>query len=187
MTRVYRRILLLILALCLAAPAAGAAESQGTFEVRIKDHREAIGDFSQLNLTIGELLISPKPGLKFWQSSWKGLAAAPEAIDLTKYFGKNSVQIFRGSLNTGAFDAIHLKLKEISGLLKKGQRSTKIKNTVGPIKLPFEIRPQGETTIVLDLVVLDMSDHPPRSYELAIKGYELYTNGKLVDKVPPGP
>ena len=187
MNSIHRGILPLILALCLAAPAAGAAASQGTFEVRIKDHREAIGDFSQLTVTIGEILISPKPGLKFWQSGWKGLAAAPEAIDLTKYVGKTSARIFRGSLNTGAFDAIHLKLKEVSGLLKKSQRSAKIKNTVGPIKLPFEIRAQAETTIVLDLVVLDMSDHPPRAYELGIKGYELYTNGKLVDKVPPGP
>ena len=187
MNSIHSGILLLILALGLAAPAAGAAESQGTFEVRIKDHREAIGDFSQLTLTVSEILISPKPGLKFWQSGWKGLATAPEAIDLTKYVGKSSARIFRGSLNTGAFDAIHLKLKEVSGLLKKGQRSTKIKNTVGPIKLPFEIRPQGETTIVLDLVVLDMSDHPPQGYELGVKGYELYTNGKLVDKVPPGP
>jgi hypothetical protein len=34
---------------------------------------------------------------------------------------------------------------------------------------------------------MDMSDHPPLGYELAIRGYELYDNGKLVDKVPPGP
>ena len=163
MTSIYSRILFLISVICLAAPAAGAAESQGTFEVRIN------------------------PGLMFWQSGWKALAAAPESIDLTKYVGKNSARIFRGSLNTGAFDAIHLKLKEIVGLLKKGQRSAKIKNTIGPLKLPFEIRAQSETMMVLDLVVLDMSDHPPRGYELGVRGYELYTNGKLVDKVPPGP
>jgi hypothetical protein len=184
---VHRRLLPLILALSLAASVAGAAKTQGIFEVRIKDHREAIGDFAQLKLTVGELLISPKPGLKFWQSGWKSLPAAPEVIDLTQYVGKNSARIFRGNINSGSFDAIHLKLKEVSGLLKKGQRSTKIKNTVGPIKLSFEIRPQGETMIVLDLVVLDMSDHPPQGYELGLKGYELYTNGKLVDKVPPGP
>lgn len=185
MNSIATRILPFVLALSLAA-SAGAAENQGNFEVRIKDHREAIGDFSQLNVTIGDLLISPKPGFKFWQSGWKSLGATPEIIDLTKYAGKNSAGIFRGTLNTGAFDAIHLKLKEISGLVKKGQRNTKIKNTVGPIKLPFEIRPQGETIIVLDLVVLDISDHPPGGYELGLKGYELYTNGKLVDKVPPG-
>ena len=187
MTRTHSRILLLISVFCLAARVAGAAEIQGTLEVRIKDHREAIGDFSQLLVTVDQLLISPKPGLKFWQTGWKGLAATPESIDLTKYAGKNSALIFRGSLSTGAFDAIHLKLKEIIGLLKKSQRSAKIKNTVGPIKLPFEIRGQSETTIVLDLVVTDMSDHPPRGYELEVRGYELYTNGKLVDKVPPGP
>jgi hypothetical protein len=31
-----------------------------------------------------------------------------------------------------------------------------------------------------------MSDHPPRGYELSIKGYELFVNGRSVDKVPPG-
>jgi len=187
MTRTHSRILLLIYVFCLAARGAGAAEIQGTFEVRIKDHREAIGDFSQLLVTIDQLLISPKPGLKFWQTGWKGLAATPESIDLTKYVGKSSALIFRGSLNTGAFDAIHLKLKEIIGLLKKSPRSATIKNTVGPIKLPFEIHPHSETLIVLDLVVMDVSDHPPQGYELGVRGYELYTNGKLVDKVPPGP
>ena len=186
MTTIYSRILLLILVFCLAAPLAGAAESQGILEVRIKDHREAIGDFAKLTLTIGEILISPKPGLKFWRSSWKSLAAAPQSIDLTQYVGKNSVGVFRGNIDTGSFDAVHLNLKEVNGILKKGQRKPQIKNTVGPIKLPFEVRAQGETKIVLDLVVMDMSDHPPRGYELAVKGYELYANGKLVDRIPPG-
>jgi hypothetical protein len=39
---------------------------------------------------------------------------------------------------------------------------------------------------VLDLVVLDMSDHPAPGYQLNLAGYELYTNGKLIDKIPPG-
>src|SRR5262249_43386833 len=92
MSSMNRQLLALILAICFA-PAVEAAETQGTFEVRIKDHREAIGDFSQLNLTVGELLISPKPGFKFWQSGWKSLPAAPEVIDLTKYVGNNSLRI----------------------------------------------------------------------------------------------
>jgi hypothetical protein len=186
MTGIYAWALRLIGAVLLAAPLAEAAENQGILEVRIKDHREAIGDFGKLTLTIGEILISPKPGLKFWQSSWKSLAAAPESIDLTQYVGKNSVGVFRGPIDPGSFDAIHLKLRAVAGLLKKSQRKAQIKNTVGPIQLPFEVRAHEETKIVLDLVVMDMSDHPPRSYELAVKGYELYTNGKLVDKIPPG-
>jgi len=177
----------LVLALCLAMPATAAQPSQGMLEVRLKDHREAIGDFAKLTVTVGELLVSPRPGLKFWQRGWKSLGGAPETVDLTQYIGKSSARIFRGSVNAGAFDAIHLKLKDVSGILKKGQRGAPIRNTVGPIKFPFEIRAQGETLIVLDLVVMDMSDHPPQGYELGVRGYELYANGKLVDKVPPGP
>jgi hypothetical protein len=186
MPRIYRRILCLILFLGLAASPAGAAENHGILEIHIKDHREAIGDFEKLTVTIEEILISPKPGLKFWQISWKSLPAALESIDLTRYADKNSALVYRGSLGAGSFDAIHLKLNAVTGVLKKSRRQAQIRNTVGPIKLPFEVRARGETKVVLDLVVMDMSDHPPRGYELAIKGYELYTNGQLVDKIPPG-
>lgn len=180
-------VLGVVLALCLAMPATAAAPNQGVLEVRLKDHREAIGDFARLTVTVGEILISPRPGLMFWQSGWNSLAVAAETVDLTKYVGKNSARIFRGSLNPGSFDAVNLKLKAVNGILKKSQRDAPVKNTVGPIKVPFEIRAQGETLIILDLVVMDMSDHPPRGYELAVRGYEIYADGKLVDKVPPGP
>jgi hypothetical protein len=176
----------LLIGLLFVVPTA-ADSREGVLEVRVKDHREAIGDFSRLTVTLGEILVSPKPGLKFWQLGWKSLPVAPTVVDLTRYVGKDSARIFRGSLDPGAFDAIHLKLKNVTGLLKKGQRDAPVKNTVGPIKFPFEIRPGSETIIILDLVVIDMSDHPPQGYELAIRGYELFDNGKLVDKVPPGP
>ncbi|MGH7816587.1 MAG: hypothetical protein ACREOR_04290, partial [Candidatus Binatia bacterium] len=61
-----------------------------------------------------------------------------------------------------------------------------IKNAIGPVKLSFDVRRRNETSLIIDLVVTDFSDHPRRGYELAIKGYELYTNGKLVEKIPPG-
>jgi Domain of unknown function (DUF4382) len=169
----------------LAAPVVAAADRQGLLQVRIKDHREAIGDFSKLSLTIAEILISVKPGLKFWQSQWKSLAPNTPAIDLTQYIGGKSTAIFKGSLEPGSFDAVHLKLKDITATLKLGQRNAPIKNLIGSLKLPFRIQAGSETTIVLDLVVLDLKDHPPRGYELGIRGYELYTDGKLIDKVPP--
>jgi hypothetical protein len=159
--------------------------SQGVLEVRLKDHREAIGDFAKLTVTVGDILVSPKPGLKFWQSGWKSLAVAAEAVDLTQYIGKNSCSDFRGSVR-----GLQRHPPEAQGSQRcpqKSQRGAPIKNTVGPIKFSFEIRAQSETIIVLDLVVMDMSDHPPRGYELGVRGYEIYTNGKLLDKVPPGP
>jgi len=171
----------------IAAPGLSTGNEQGILEVRVKDHREAIGDFSKLILNFEAILVSPRPGLKFWQTGWTSLAPAVDSLDLTKYIGKQSAIVFRGSVAAGSFDAIHLKVKTIEGTLKKNSRSTNLKNKIGPIKLAFETSARGETVIILDLVVLDMSDHPPSGYELNVQGYELYTNGKLVDKIPPGP
>ena len=123
MTRIYNRILVLILTLSLAPAAYAAGEDQGSLEVRIKDHREAIGDFSKLTLTFTEILISPKPGLKFWQSGWKSLTPTFQSIDLTKYVGKNSARVYQDKLAPGSFDAINLRLKQIEAILKPKQRS----------------------------------------------------------------
>ena len=185
MKRHYLAIFALLLS-AIAAPGLSNGNEQGILEVRIKDHREAIGDFSKLILNFEAILVSPRPGFKFWQTGWTSLAPAVASLDLTKYVGKQSASVFRGSVAAGSFDAIHLKIKTIEATLKKNPRSTNIKNKIGPIKLAFETSTRGDTVIVLDLVVLDMSDHPPAGYELNLKGYELYTNGKLVEKVPPG-
>lgn len=166
------------------APALALAE--GVLEIRLKDHREAIGDFTSLMLTLDKIAISPKPGLKFWRSGWQPLTLSTDTIDLTKYVGKQTVQVFHGRLADGSFDGIDLKLKKIAGTLKNSKRTPKIKNSVTAIKLPFHIASNQTTSIVLDLVVLDMSDHPPQDYELGIKGWEHYRNGKLVEKLPPG-
>ena len=178
-------IFLLTLAVTSVAPGFARGE-EGTLEVRVKDHREAIGDFSKVMLNVERILVSPRPGLQFWRTEWKPLAPTMPSLDLTNYTGKQSAAIFRGSIPAGFYDAIHLKIKSVAATLKKTARSAAVKNKVGPIKLAFDISVRGETVIILDLVVLDMSDHPPAGYELNVHGYELYTNGKLVGKIPPG-
>ena len=178
---------LILLLPCVLTPYSVAAQSDsGTLEVRIKDHRDAIGDFSKFNIVIDKILVSPKPGLKIWKAGWNELAASGDPIDLTKYVEKASARVFRASIESGSFDAFHLKVKTIAGVLKKNHTSLSIKNTIGPVKLSFDVPPRGETVLIIDLTVLDMSDHPPRGYELAIQGYELFTNGKLIQKIPPG-
>lgn len=177
----------LVIAFCLSAiPAFAAQGDQGVLEIQIKDHRDAIGDFAKLNIIIDKLLISPKAGLKVWQTGWKELQASPDTVDLTQYVGKRSVKVFRAAIDSGAFDAFHLKLKNIDGVVKKTQKTAHVKNTLGAVKLAFNVPAKGETVLIIDLTITDMSDHPPRGYELGIKGYELFTNGKLIQKVPPG-
>lgn len=176
---------LLAVALCLPAIPVFAGQPQGVLEVQIKDHRDAIGDFAKLSITIDKILLSPKPRLKFWQGGWKELSPETATIDLTQYAGKKTVRVFRGSIDPASFDAFHVKLKSIDGVLKKKSRSAPVKNTVGAVQLSFQVPAKGETILIVDLVVTDLSDHPPRGYELGMRGYELYTNGKLVGKVPP--
>ena len=183
-------VILLTIALALVSSSvlstSQAAEGQGVLEIQIKDHRDAIGDFDKLNMIIDKVLISPKAGLKIWQTGWKELTATPDTVDLTKYVGKPTARVFRSSIEAGFFDAFHLKLKSIDGVLKKSQKSAPVKNTLAPVKLSFDVPAQGETILVIDLTVVDLSDHPPRGYELGIKGYELYRNGELIRKIPPG-
>ena len=64
-------------------------------EIRVKDHREAIGDFSRLTLKLGKISISPKPGLAFWKVGWRDLSPAVHVIDLTKYTGKETATVFK--------------------------------------------------------------------------------------------
>jgi hypothetical protein len=162
-----------------------AQHESGVLEIRIKDHRDAIGDFARLNIVIDKISLSPKAGLKFWKTGWKDFSANPDTLDLTKYVGKISARIYRGTIDAGSFEAFHLKIKRMDGILKKDQRAALIKNALSAVKLPFEVRPGGETLLIIDLTVTDFSDHLPRGYELGLQGYELFINGKLTAKVPP--
>jgi hypothetical protein len=181
-----RCLIWVLSALLAAAPAWAQSKHHGVLEIRVKDHRDAIGDFSKLEIVLETIRVSPKSGLRFWQLEWKELTTSVERVDLTKYVGKRTVAIFKGELAEGSFEAIDLRLKEITAILKKNNSRGSVKNALGPIKLAFSVKPKETTLIVLDLTVMDMSDHPPRGYELQIKGYELYHNGRLLEKVPPG-
>ncbi len=164
-------------------PRAPLPASKGTLEVRLKDHREAIVDFLKLEVRLDSVRIHPKGAPR--KLGWLTLQPVRGRIDLTKYIGGNSASILKGKVGTGPYEAIDLKLKGIEGMLKKTGKGVRVKNQLGPIRLPFSIHEKKATLIVIDLTVIDISDHPPRGYELHIKGYELYTDGRLIKKIPP--
>jgi len=175
-----------LLAVNFIAAGFAAQRQSGVLEIRIRDHRDAIGDFARLNIVIDKISLSPKAGIKFWQTGWKDFPANPDTIDLTKYVGKTSARVYRGTIDAGAFEAFHLKIKRIDAILKKDQRAASVNNLIGAVKLPIEIRAGGETLLIIDLTVSDFTDHPPRGYELGLQGYELFINGKLTARIPPG-
>ncbi len=184
--RCFIATLIFVASILSAAPARGAEAGRGVLEIQIKDHREAIGDFDKLVVILDTLRISPKPRLLVRTAAWQDLMPSPAAVDLTQYVGKKTARIFRAELDAGAFDALDLRIQKIDALLKKTRRPAAVKNTLGPVKIAFQVPAGGETLLIIDLVVNDLSDHPPRGYELGIGGYELYTNGKLIEKIPPG-
>src|SRR6266404_4271394 len=92
-----------------------------------------------LDIVLDKVLISPKAGLMFWQTGWKELQPSVAAVDLTQYIGKKTARVFRGEINPGSFDALHLKIKSIDALLKKTRRSAAVKNTIGAVKLSFQV------------------------------------------------
>jgi len=159
--------------------------SDGTLEIRVKDHREAIGDFAVLEVIVETIRIGPESGIAPPTMEWTELNPSPNTVDLTRFTGKDSARIFKGSLPRGNFAAIQVRLHPVTGTLKNNQKKVPVADLTSPIRLPFSIQSKVQTLIVLDLVVVDMSDHPPRAYELHVGGYELYTDGRLIARVPP--
>ena len=90
MTKSFGHFVKILLLFVVVATAAGAQAEQGIFEVRIKDHREAIDDFSRLLIILDKIAVSPKPGWKFWQTTWQQFTPSRTSIDLTQYVGKDS-------------------------------------------------------------------------------------------------
>lgn len=162
------------------------AQPKGKLEVRVKDHREAIGDFKQLDLHIESIRVKQKTGLKFWEPGWTDLKSSIPTLDLTQYIGNRSALVLSSDALSGAFEAFELKLARAEGVLKQGLKMIPVKNALGPVAVSFAIAQGATTSILLDLVIMDLSDHPPRSYELHLKGYEIKQDGKLIERIPPG-
>ncbi len=163
------------------------AQPEGTLEVRVKDHRDAIDDFKSVDLSLGKLRLAPSPRLRSSDPGWLELVPRIDRMDLTRYKdGTASATVYRGTLRPQRFAAVDLQITGIRGILRKTGVADRVKNAVGPIRLDFELKPAVTTVVILDLELLDLSDHPGRGYELLIKGYELYQDDKLLQKIPPG-
>lgn len=160
-----------------------AERGAGTLEVKLTDHREAIGDFSRVEIRLEKIRLGRSAGLGLWERGWIELEPDRRNVDLTRWTAE-AVTVLRREVPAASFDAIELVVGEIRGLVKSG-KETAVKNALSPLQLAFSVARGDHTTIVLDLTVVDMSDHPPRGYELALAGYALYRDGRLLDRVPP--
>ena len=163
----------ILLASCSPAP------GKGTLEIRVKDHRAAIDDFTRLEVPVESIRLKPRGG-------WIDLKPDAPSFDLTAYKDGKATTLFKGAIESGSFEGFHLKLGKIGGALTKKTGPVEVKNGVGPIQLSFSVEQNKLTLLIIDLEVVDLSDHAGRGYELHINGYEHFRDGKLIDRVPPG-
>ena len=159
-----RRFLALGAALLLACSACGTPD-EGELEVRVTDHREAIGDFAELLVAFSGAGAhrAGQPRAEGWQ----GLDERP-SIDLTRYVEGASTAVVRGTVPAGAYDAVRLNVAGVRGELVGGG-AAEVAAAVDSVALAFTVRAGGRTVVLVDLAVLDMADHPGRGYELQVK------------------
>lgn len=164
-----RGLVLLGVALLMALNGCRARE-QGELEVRVTDHREAIGDFVELLVTFSAIGVHPASAPRI--AGWQELTVTSPPVDLTRYVGGISASVLEKEVPVGAYDAIRLDIVSAQGILKEGGR-TAVAPVLDPLALAFTVQRKERTIALVDMVVLELSDHPDKGYELHLKGVAL--------------
>src|SRR5262245_49596310 len=125
----------LALILALLGLSCGVSSSEpGHLEVRIRDHREAIGDFRELWLTISAIGIHPVGQPR--TEGWIELEPSVQNLDLTQYTEGQEAIIAQTTVETGSYNAIRLAVARASGTLTEGQ-SVEVKVSFETVALNF--------------------------------------------------
>lgn len=157
--------------LCLIGPVQSQGLSGqkklGTLEVRVTDHREAIGDFKTLKVQISAVGIHEKGQPR--RKGWKLFEGLKKEVDLTQYVDGSSAQILKTSIPAGSYNAARLQIDQVIGVLKKDETERKVPFSDSSVAVNFGVQ-EGQTVVLtFDLGVLDMSDHPGETYKVLIQ------------------
>lgn len=155
---------LLILGLLLVSCSSGA-DSPGRIEVQITDHREAIGDFDRLDITIERIGVHPAIAAR--TEGWMDFEPDTAVVDLTQVLDGRTAAILEAELPTGEYDAMRLQVTSGAGDLKTGEAVT-VPGFEQAVRVPFAVRSDATVGIVIDLVVESEDDHPGGGYEINI-------------------
>jgi len=153
--------LVAISALAACQPSAGSPTGQ--LEVRISDHRVAIGDFESLEVTLTSIDIHPfgQPRTEGW------LTFSPQTarLDLTEVLDGHEATVLATALPAGEYDAVRLIVAGSEGQLKVGGTAS-VEGFRQAAALRFAVHPGQTITILLDLLVESADDHPGGGYAM---------------------
>ena len=135
----------------------------GMLEVRISDHRVAIGDFESLDITLTSIDVHPfgQPRTEGW------LTFVPQTavLDLVQYLDDREATVLTTALPAGDYDAVRLVVAGGEGQLKVGGTAF-VEGFNQAAALRFTVREGQTTTILLDLLVESADDHPGGGYSM---------------------
>ena len=133
----------------------------GTVEIRLSDHREAIGDFGRLTVVIDRLELHPASSPP--DTGWIVLIASVPQADLTQLVGDASLLIVRQAAAAQTYDAVRLVLSDAIGILNDGGE-IQFDEFSEAGRVEFELVDGGTSTILIDVVVQSRQDHPGEGY-----------------------
>ncbi|HXV42117.1 MAG TPA: DUF4382 domain-containing protein [Anaerolineae bacterium] len=134
--------------------------------MRVRDHREVIGDFSELWLTFSTMGIHPTGQPR--SEGWIEFKPSVQRLDLTQYVEGREAVIAQAAPDMGVYNAVRLQVDQVSATLTNGQ-PVEVQVNFETAALDFRVQEGRTTVLVLDLVVLDLSDHPGQGYELQLR------------------
>lgn len=153
----------LTLPLTLAGCQSSAGSATGTLEVRVSDHRVAIGDFERLDITITSVGLHPTNAPR--TEGWLDFAPQTSTLDLTHYLDGREATILQTSIPAGDYNAVRLVVSGGTGQLKVGGTAF-VEGFSQAAALQFTARPGQTTTLLLDLLVESADDHPGGGYSM---------------------
>ena len=164
------RVAASLLVLAATAPAllttpAGGQEG-GRLQVWITDHREAIGDFASLPVTITALGIHPAGQPR--REGWLRLLVPAPVVDLVEAT-REPVLLLEAAVPPGVYDAVRLEMDRGRGTLKTGEEVAVTVPSRGTAAVAIRIQAGRTRVFTLDLVVHDLTDHPGQRYGVAIR------------------
>ena len=167
-----RMLAMVLLALVAAAtapaeiPVPEGTQEGGRLQVWITDHREAITDFTALPVTIAAVALHPAGRPR--REGWLRLLTPAQAVDLVQAT-REPVLLLEAPAPPGAYDAVRIEMDRGRGALTTGEEVAVTVPSRGTASLSFRVQSGQRTVLTLDLVVHDMTDHPGKRYEVAVR------------------
>ena len=142
-----------------------SSSHQGTIEILISDHRDAIDDFSSFDVELSSIELH-RAGEPI-ETGWLELQPLQPIVDLTKVIGENSVVAIRQTIPAGSYDAIRINASEVVGTLLDGEEVA-LESFSEVARQEFGLANGQTATLLVDLKVQSRHDHPGHGYMLVL-------------------